>query len=145
MTDWFTPEQRSRNMASIRSRGNKTTELRLVRLLRRAHVTGWRRRQNLPGWPDFTFRAQRMGIFVDGCFWHGCPRCYRLPEDNRSYWMEKVQTNRRRDRRNTRTLRLRGWRVLRIWEHLLISESGLRGVTARVKRAVGRTASRHQF
>lgn len=89
MTDWLTREQRSRNMASIRSKGNKTTEVRFVKLLKAAHICGWRRHQPLPGRPDFTFRKQRLAVFIDGCFWHGCQMCYRLPEDNRPYWKKK--------------------------------------------------------
>src|SRR5262245_39487054 len=112
MADWLTPEQRSRNMASIRSRGNRTTELAFLRLLRKAHITGWRRGQDLPGRPDFAFPQKRLAVFIDGCFWHGCPRCYRLPADNRPYWRMKVVRNRERDRETVRNLRQRGWRTL---------------------------------
>lgn len=124
MTDWLSREQRSRNMSSIRSVGNKTTEQRMAKLLRAAHLSGWRRRVPLPGSPDFAFRSHRAAVFVDGCFWHGCPRCYRLPEDNRPYWKAKVTGNRRRDRRVNRQLRDRGWTVVRVWEHMLESEGG---------------------
>jgi|SRR5215469_16098514 len=119
MTDWLTCEQRSRNMSSIRSIGNATTEGAFLRLLRESGITGWRRHLDLPGKPDFTFRSQRLAVFIDGCFWHGCPRCYRLPEDNRKFWKNKVLTNKRRDIRRTRELRRCGWAVLRIWEHRL--------------------------
>jgi DNA mismatch endonuclease (patch repair protein) len=71
----------------------------------------------LPGRPDFVFRRQHVCVFVDGCFWHGCPRCYRRPSSNRKYWDEKVKRNRARDRRVNQELRRRGWRVLRFWEH----------------------------
>lgn len=121
MTDWLTREQRSRNMASIRSKGNATTERAFLRLLREAGISGWRRHVDLPGKPDFVFRVQRVAVFVDGCFWHGCPRCYRLPEDNRRYWKAKVLANRNRDHRTTRKLRSLDWRVIRIWEHSLKS------------------------
>ena len=119
MTDWLTPEQRHRSMSAIRSTGNRTTELALVRLLRELRVTGWRRHVKLPGRPDFAFRAERVLVFVDGCFWHGCPRCYAKPATNRRFWSLKVQTNRARDRRQSRELRARGWSVVRIWEHEL--------------------------
>src|SRR6266851_41683 len=124
MTDWLTPEQRSRNMASIRSKGNKTTEARFVDLLRTSQISGWRRHTKLLGKPDFVFKKERLAVFVDGCFWHGCPRCYRLPEDNRLYWRKKVKLNRLRDRRNARGLRQRGWKVVRFWEHALERETG---------------------
>ena len=121
MADWLSREQRSRNMASIRSKGNATTEKAFLRLLRDSGLSGWRRHVDLPGKPDFVFRSKRIAVFIDGCFWHGCPRCYRLPEDNRRYWKTKVLTNRTRDRRTTRRLRSLDWRVIRIWEHSLKS------------------------
>jgi DNA mismatch endonuclease (patch repair protein) len=124
MADWLTPRQRSHNMASIRSIGNRTTEKAFVRLLRAARVSGWRRHVRLTGNPDFVFRADRVAVFVDGCFWHGCPACYRLPDDHRDYWQSKVAGNRRRDKRAARQLRRDGWKVLRVWEHALKSEGG---------------------
>jgi len=124
MSDWLTQKQRSRNMASIRSKGNATTEHAFLQILREAKITGWRRHLDLPGKPDFVFRAKRLAVFVDGCFWHGCPKCYRMPSDNRQYWKNKVESNRRRDRRRVRELRALGWRVLRFWEHSLKSSQG---------------------
>src|SRR5689334_22222626 len=124
MADWLTPEQRSRNMAAIRSRKNRTTEETFARMLRKSHLRGWRRHRDLPGRPDFTFESSRVAVFIDGCFWHGCPKCYRLPEDNRGYWEAKVVMNRNRDRRNAKLLKVLGWKVLRIWEHTLKTEAG---------------------
>jgi len=145
MADWLSREQRSRNMSRIKSKGNKTTEYAFIRLLREAGISGWRRHLALPGKPDFVFRSQRLAVFCDGCFWHGCPRCYRLPEDNRAYWRSKVISNRNRDRRNARELRSRNWRVLRIWEHSLKSSDGQRRVAAKLKMALhlaGQNSSR---
>jgi len=133
MADWLSREQRSRNMASIRSKGNATTEYAFLRLLRAAKISGWRRHPNLPGKPDFVFPSRRLAVFVDGCFWHGCPRCYRLPEDNRSYWQAKVRSNRLRDRRRSRELRSLNWKVLRIWEHSLKSTKGRASVLKKLK------------
>ena len=73
----------------------------------------------LPGKPDFTFQKERLIVFVDGCFWHGCPKCYRAPKGNQKFWETKIIRNRERDREVNRELRLRGWRVLRIAEHSL--------------------------
>lgn len=103
-------------MASIRSYGNRTTEGRLVALFRAAGVKGWRRHCPLPGKPDFVFRVVRVAIFVDGCFWHGCPRCYKMPKSNRVFWAKRIRTNMTRDRRVATELRRQGWRVLRVWE-----------------------------
>ncbi|HRZ81636.1 MAG TPA: very short patch repair endonuclease, partial [Candidatus Hydrogenedentes bacterium] len=79
MTDVFTKEKRSEVMSRIRSRGNLRTELRLIEIMRGAGITGWRRGQPVLGRPDFVFRRERVAVFVDGCFWHGCPKCYRRP------------------------------------------------------------------
>ena len=117
MADTFSTKQRSLCMARVRSHGNKATELKLRDLLRAAKITGWRRKQRLPGKPDFTFRKARLLLFVDGCFWHGCERHFRLPKDNRAYWTSKISRNVARDRETTSSLRRDGWRVLRIWEH----------------------------
>lgn len=138
MADWLSRKQRSRNMTSIRSKGNATTEIAFLGLLRNARISGWRRHLNLPGKPDFAFRSRRLAVFVDGCFWHGCPQCYRLPEDNRPYWKAKVLSNRRRDQRSSRQLRSLKWRVLRIWEHSLKSPDGRVRVLARLTRALRR-------
>lgn len=119
MPDVFSVAKRSEVMSSIRGCGNKGTELALIKLLRRHRLSGWRRHQPLPGKPDFTFAAVRVVVFVDGCFWHGCPKHGNLPVNNRDFWRTKLDANRRRDRMVTRTLRKQGWRVLRVWEHEL--------------------------
>src|SRR5882724_2685179 len=119
-------------MSSIRSKGNRTTEITFVNILRTAKITGWRRHQDLPGKPDFIFKSKRLAVFIDGCFWHGCPKCYRLPQDNRSYWREKVVSNRRRDRRRTSQLRRLGWGVMRVWEHRLTNPGNRRRVLGRL-------------
>lgn len=71
--------------------------------------------------PDFVFTQPKLAVFVDGCFWHGCSQCRRnlKPKTNRSFWNSKIEANRSRDRRNSRNLRAKGWRVIRIWEHSL--------------------------
>jgi DNA mismatch endonuclease (patch repair protein) len=137
MADWLTPAQRTRNMSSIRSKGNATTEVAFLAILRESKVTGWRRHPNLPGKPDFVFKKNKVAVFLDGCFWHGCPRCYRLPDDNRTYWKSKVTKNRLRDRRRNRELRSLGWRVLRFWEHSLESLAERARVLSNLKRALG--------
>ena len=117
MPDVFTKAKRSAVMSRIRGHGNKDTEIALAMLFRRHRITGWRRHQNIFGKPDFLFRRQRLAVFVDGCFWHGCPRCYRRPKSNRKFWDSKLARNRKRDRKVSRELRRLGWRVIRIWGH----------------------------
>jgi DNA mismatch endonuclease (patch repair protein) len=68
---------------------------------------------------DFVFRQVRLALFVDGCFWHGCPLHGDLPASNRQYWQRKLTRNRKRDMQATRALEARGWRVVRLWEHSL--------------------------
>jgi len=124
MADFLTKKQRSALMSSIKGSGNKDTELALIKLFRLHQITGWRRHQKVFGKPDFLFRRDRLALFVDGCFWHGCPRCYRRPESNRQFWDAKIARNRERDRKVSRELRRLGWRVVRIWEHDLAKRGG---------------------
>jgi len=106
-------------MAAIRSKGNRSTELKLATILRKSGVTGWRRHQSLPGKPDFLFRRERLAVFVDGCFWHGCRWHCRHPKSRQEYWEPKIARNKKRDRAIAAALRKNGWSVLRIWEHSL--------------------------
>lgn len=149
MTDIFTKAKRSAVMSRIQSRNNKATELALVSLFRRSHIVGWRRhialrlhesrlkkeakerRASTRVRPDFVFRHCRLAVFVDGCFWHGCPSHGTKPKSNAPFWQAKLASNTARDQYATKSLRLRKWRVLRIWEHQLGNESR---VIARVKR-----------
>src|ERR1035441_10294503 len=117
MADVFSKSKRSEVMSRIRGRGNKDTELGLAKLLRRNKITGWRRNQKIFGKPDFIFRQARLALFLDGCFWHGCPKHGTQPAGNRSFWKKKFARNIARDRLVNRALRRAGWRVLRIWEH----------------------------
>lgn len=121
-------------LSAVRGRANRTTELRLAAALRLFGLKGWRRHLPLPGKPDFAWRKEKVAVFVDGCFWHGCPRCYRAPRHNAAFWKAKVGGNRRRDRRADRQLRAMGWRVLRIWECRVgdaVTLSRLRGALGR--------------
>lgn len=103
-------------MSRIRGKGNEKTEVRLAKLMRAEGIRGWRRHLPIPGRPDFTFLKQKVAVFVDGCFWHGCPRCFRLPKQNRAFWKAKIEGNRKRDRSVNGRLRRLGWKVLRIRE-----------------------------
>jgi DNA mismatch endonuclease (patch repair protein) len=116
MSDVFTKAKRSEVMSRIRGRGNKDTELALAKLFRRHGIKGWRRHQPVYGKPDFIFPNARLAVFVDGCFWHGCPKHATMPKNNREFWRRKLSSNERRDALVNQTLRHDGWRVLRIWE-----------------------------
>jgi DNA mismatch endonuclease (patch repair protein) len=138
MADVFSKRKRSEVMSRIRGRGNRDTELVLAKLLRAAGITGWRKHVEIRGRaalprrqnpatehrrptnfrvrPDFVFRQARLALFVDGCFWHGCPRHATKPANNRAFWKKKLAGNKTRDRLVNRALRRAGWRVIRIWE-----------------------------
>lgn len=118
MADIHTKNQRSKNMAAIRGKNNKSTELVIVSLLRKEKIRGWRRHnRSLPGTPDFIFPENKIAIFVDGCFWHGCKKCFVPPKTNQRFWINKITDNRKRDKRVSNTLREKGWQVHRFWEH----------------------------
>ena len=150
--DTVSAEIRSRVMAKVRSQRNRSTEWRLRSALVRAGVRGWTLNVNeIPGTPDFVFLAERLAVFVDGCFWHGCPACKRIPSSNVEYWREKIERNRRRDRTVCARLKKDGWKVLRIWEHQLDRADSLvarirmltdNGITTAKKPAARLTAGR---
>src|SRR5271168_2766714 len=108
---------RSENMRAIRSSGNKTTELRLRAMLMQRALRGWELQpRDMMVSPDLLHSSKRVAVFVDGCFWHGCPNCGHIPKTNRSYWRTKILRNKRRGIVVSRALRARGYSVVRIWE-----------------------------
>jgi DNA mismatch endonuclease, patch repair protein len=135
MPDIFTKVKRSEVMSRIRGRGNKDTELALAKLFRRHGIKGWRRSQQVFGKPDFIFPKLKLAIFVDGCFWHGCPKHGTRPKSNRAYWRRKLSSNKSRDKLVNRELQKLGWWVLRIWQHELKRKNELR-LLRRLERAL---------
>jgi DNA mismatch endonuclease, patch repair protein len=129
-----TTPQRSSLMSRVRRSGTDC-EVALRRALRRA---GFRYRLScasfLPGRPDLILPEHRLAVFVDGCFWHGCPFHGSIPKSNRSFWLAKIRANRRRDIRVSRALRRLGWKVIRIWEHQIRDEA--RVAVARIGRRI---------
>ena len=170
MADVFSKAKRSEVMSRIRSRGNRDTELALARLLRANGITGWRRHVLIratveSSWlrvesrkrskapqpstfntqltvrPDFVFPKSRTAVFVDGCFWHGCPKHATWPAHRAAWWRRKLAGNKTRDRLVNRALRSAHWRVLRIWEHQLAK---LNAKGQRLKCEPGRLVQRIQ-
>ena len=135
MPDTFSKRKRSAIMRAVHGYANKSTENRLAAIFRARKITGWRRGYPLFGSPDFVFPKERVAVFVDGCFWHGCPKHYRRPKSRRKYWDAKIQRNQQRDRQVTRILRAKGWRVVRIWEHALARRAEA-GTVARLARII---------
>ena len=107
-------------MARVRSKGNRSTELRAMAKLQEYGITGWTTHQtDILGHPDFYFPNSRLVVFVDGCFWHACPKCGRIPKTRVEFWRAKIEGNRRRDLSISRRLRKQGYHVMRVWEHAL--------------------------
>src|SRR6185312_15191045 len=128
MSDLFSKAKRSQVMAAIRSRGNRSTELRAISIFKKFQIKGWRRHYRIAGKPDFAFPKSRVAVFIDGCFWHGCSRCYdgHLPKSNQDYWRKKIAGNIRRDHLVDKQLQATGWKILRITECQLPKERTLR-------------------
>lgn len=115
-----TSSARSALMARVRGTGNKTTEVRFRMALARAGIKGWKLHpKGLLGNPDFIFPDAMLAVFVDGCFWHACPRCGHRPKSHASFWGAKLQSTMQRDAVNSAALETRGYEVLRLWEHQL--------------------------
>jgi DNA mismatch endonuclease (patch repair protein) len=125
--DHVSREIRSKIMASVRSSGNRTTEVVLGRLLWAAGLRGYRKHWPVTGRPDFAWPGLKVAVFVDGCFWHGCA-CKYLPRSNTKFWRDKIEANMRRDRNTSRHLRRTGWAVIRIKECKLNSKATIRRI-----------------
>jgi len=119
VADIYDKKNRSKIMSRVRSSGNKATEKRLIKIFRENEIKGWRRKWPLPGKPDFVFPKERIVVFVDGCFWHGCPTHGTIPKTNREFWEKKISRNSERDKEVNRQLSDKGWGVVRIWQHEL--------------------------
>ena len=128
------PRAVSERMKAVKSRGNASTELKMRRVLQREGITGWRRHTPITGTPDFCWKRERVALFVDGCFWHGCPRCKKIPKNYGSYWPGRIAKNKKHDAVVTRTLRSEDWRVVRVWECRVTTI----GTISRLRRALGR-------
>ena len=85
------------------------------------------------GNPDILLKDSNMLIFIDSCFFHKCPKCYKEPQSNRDYWLLKIERNVKRDIKNRRALRKNGYRVLRVWNHEL-DRKDIRGVMDRIRQ-----------
>ena len=116
LADIWTREKRSEVMSKVRSKNNKSTELRLIAQFKYYGVKGWRRNYKVKGKPDFVFHKERVAVFADGCFWHGHNCRVFHPGNNEQYWLNKLEKNRQHDLDITEHLQKLGWRVIRVWE-----------------------------
>lgn len=136
--DVLTPRQRSHCMSRIRGR-DTGPEMMLRRVLWSAKLR-YRLHYQVPGRPDIAFPKAKVAVFVDGCFWHGCPQHSVRPKTNREFWKRKIATNINRDLAVVELLRAEGWSVLRFWEHEV--KDDVSKIAARIVRSVQRkTAS----
>ncbi|BCW96190.1 MAG: hypothetical protein KatS3mg018_1672 [Fimbriimonadales bacterium] len=110
-------------MQAVKSKATRI-ERRLWAMLAGMGERGWRKNAaDLPGAPDVAFDALQIAVFVDGCFWHGCPLCKRpLPQTRRDYWQGKIERNIARAKRYNQQLQQMGWKVARFWEHEILRQ-----------------------
>jgi DNA mismatch endonuclease (patch repair protein) len=103
----------------------------------KAGVRGWRLHpEELPGRPDFYFENAKIAIFVDGCYWHGCPKCGHIPKTRSAFWEAKIKRNQERDKMNNLGLRKLGTKSLRIWEHELKDKKNLDKVIDKIDKLI---------
>ena len=138
--------KRTHTMRRIRSRNNRSTELRLRMALVSFGIRDWTLHPGgIDGNPDFLFAGSNLVVFVDGCFWHGCPKCGHVPKTRADFWRTKFEQRRKKDRAVTRRLRNSGYTVLRFWEHELSAD--LHGCVKKIKQLLddcGRRGSRDE-
>jgi len=134
MSDNLTPEDRRKTMQAVKGKGTKL-ERRLWAMLAGMGLKGWKKNvDTITGKPDVVFTDQRIVVFMDGCFWHGCPYCCRkLPKTNREYWEKKIERNVELAQLHNEQLQRDGWTVVRIWEHEMADTAKVR---ARILRAL---------
>ena len=125
----------SRRLAQVRSKGTRP-EMLLRKSLWQNGLRGYRKHPPLPGKPDLVFPRYKLAVFVDGCFWHGCPVHFKMPVNNADYWANKIDRNRQHDDAVRETLERMGYHVLRLWEHEVKRdpEAALRKVTEALQR-----------
>ena len=137
MSDNLKPEDRRKTMQAVKGKGTRL-EKRLFSMLARMGLKGWKKNvEAVIGKPDVAFMKQRVAVFIDGCFWHGCPHCQRkLPQTNRQYWKRKIQRNIALAQLHNRRLRAEGWAVIRIWGHEINKATNAMKIRAKILHAV---------
>ena len=116
MVDTVTKKVRSRIMSRIR--GKNTRPEQIMRAYLKSRRFKFYEHQRIRGYRvDFVIPSRRIALFVDGCFWHACPQCFKKPKSNTNYWNKKIKDNCKRDKRINRIIRKEGYSVKHIWEH----------------------------
>lgn len=114
--DNLTKNQRSYCMSRIRSKDTKV-EFKFRRYIRSKNLKGFRTKAKIPGKPDLFHSRKKIAVFIDGCFWHKCPKCFVKPKSKNRYWDKKIRNNVGRDKEINLKLKKRGITVVRFWEH----------------------------
>lgn len=114
MPDTLTKEQRSYCMSRIRSKW--TSQEKRIHNYLKGHKIKHKMHPKLKGCPDILINSE-IAVFLHGCFWHKCPKCYVEPKSKKAYWLPKLENNVKRDKKNIRTLKKQGFTVVKIWEH----------------------------
>ncbi len=120
MTDNLTKTQRHFCMSNIHSKWT-VQELKLHNYLKGNKIKH-QMQPKLKGNPDILLTKSKTAIFLHGCFWHKCPKCYTTPKTNKKYWIPKLENNVKRDRKNIKILKAQGILSLKIWEHQIKAE-----------------------
>lgn len=115
MVDVLDKKTRSKVMASVHS-SNTDLELKVKKAIRGLDFLS---QPKMKGSPDFINRKEKVAIFVNGCFWHGCKVCHKIPATNKSYWESKIEKNKLRDRKNLKYLHNNGYKAITLWGHQL--------------------------
>jgi len=121
MADNLSREKRSKVMASIRGKNTKP-EVTIRKILWKKGMRYRLHNKSVFGTPDISIKKKKIAIFVDGCFWHGCNRCYKEPKTNVEFWRNKIIQNKKRRIKVRRHLKKEGWRILEFWEHEINSD-----------------------
>jgi len=120
MADNLTKEQRSRTMSRIRSKW--TSQEKKIHNYLKSNKIKHKMHPKIDGKPDILLSNTKTAVFLHGCFWHKCPKCYKKPKTNKKYWTSKIENNLKRDQKNSKSLKKLGFNVMHIWEHRVKDE-----------------------
>lgn len=137
MADNLKPEDRLKTMRAVKGKGTRL-EKHLFAMLAGMRVKGWHKNVgDIEGKPDVVFPNEKVAIFIDGCFWHGCPVCKRkLPQSNHEYWERKIKRNIELAAIHNQKLTDQGWTVLRIWEHEVKDKEAMQRIKSSLRQAL---------
>lgn len=130
--DVLTKKQRSYNMSMIKSK-NTNPEFLVKQSIKRNRITGVSYHPPLPGKPDLAIKSKKVVVFIDGCFWHKCKKCFKEPATRRQFWIKKIESNVIRDKKVNSELGKKGWKIIRIWEHQIRKDKDCTFIIKRLK------------